>query len=465
MSSPASLDYPRPAAGLAWWCLALATALTLPTALLTSSWIPVLPLAAAALLVVFYTTLTHPPHALAAVLVLLGAAGLPLGAEGFDLGIRVYPLDFLVAVILLAGVVGWLVRRDQWAGRWPLEWAFVLLLAWLTLSLMYGLAAGNDPRTALGDYRRMALYALPLFVLAAAVRTREHVLLLLKALLISSWIVSVIAAVRIATGTGYAEATLAGTTLRYLSYVEASTAGLGVLVAAGLARASRGRSAVLWLLAGLPPFIALLASNYRTAWISLALGLVVQSLATGFGRGLRRLMTGLLLLVPVTFIVVTRTGLGQLILDRFDLSNIGTSGLWRLFSWRAAFLAWLEHPVFGTGMGYAHAFEVFNLELAEFSATTTSSIHNDPLWFLVNNGIAGVLVASVFLVPWLIRARRLARSGDPHRALVGSTALGGMALMLVVSCLQPFFSTAATVAIAAALVAIVLRTPLEGEVS
>jgi hypothetical protein len=40
-----------------------------------------------------------------------------------------------------------------------------------------------------------------------------------------------------------------------------------------------------------------------------------------------------------------------------------------------------------------------------------------------------------------------------------------MALMLVVSCLQPFFSTAATVAIAAALVAIVLRTPLEGEVS
>ena len=464
MSSPARLYQSRPATGILWWFVALATALTVPAALLTSSWLPVLPLAAAALLVVFYATVMHPPQALAAVLILLGAAGLPLGAEGFDLGIRVYPLDFLVAVILLAAVVGRLTERDRWEGRWPLQGAFVLLLAWLTLSLLHGLAAGNDPRTALGDYRRMALYALPLFVLAAAIRTGDHVRLLLKALLVSAWIVSLIAAVRIATGTGYAEATLAGTTLRYLSYVEASTAGLGVLVAAGIARASRGRAAALWLVAGLPPFIALLASNYRTAWVSLAIGLVVQSLVTGFGRGLRRLLAGLLLLVPVTFIVITRTGLGRLILDRFDVSNIGTSGLWRLFSWRAAFLAWLDHPVFGTGMGYAHAFEVFNLDLAAFSATTTSSIHNDPLWFLVNNGIAGVLVASVFLVPWLIRARRLARSSDPHRAMVGSTAMGGMSLMLVVSSLQPFFSTAATVAIAAALVAIVLRTPLEGEV-
>ena len=443
-----------------WWISALLLSVSALAGLVLESWLAAIPIAAVAFLALFAVTVASPVRTMAVVLVALGTAGLPLGAQGIDVGIRIYPLDFLLAALLLAWVSGVLADRTRWSLTWPHRGAFVVLLAFLTLSLAHGLLAGNDPRNALGDYRRMALYPLTLFVFAAIANTPAQMDTLLRALVVAGYGTVGIAMVRIVTGTGYAEEHLAGTTIRYLSYVEASTAGLAVLIAVGFARASGGRTRMLWWLAAFPPFVALLASNYRTAWIALAAGLAAQGMALGWRRGVKALGAAFIVLIPVTYFVVTRTSLGAFILDRFNLENISTSGLWRYFSWRAALTAWLGTPVLGTGLGYAHYFEMFNIEVGKYTASTTSSIHNDPLWFLVNNGLVGLVVAAFFVVPWTRRAFALARSPDLHARQVGSTALGSLLLMTVVSCLQPYFSTAATVAIAMVFVALVIRTPL-----
>ena len=445
---------------LTWSAAALLSSLLAVTGLVLQSWLVVLPIGAVMLVLLFGYTLANPPRALGLVLIVAGAAGLPLGARGIELGVRIYPLDFVVAVLLAAMVVGIWLDPNRWTSRWPLQLPFLLLLVYFTASLILGLLVGNDPRTAFGDYRRLAAYPLMLLVFAAAIQTPRDSRTLLYALVIAGYATFLIGVVRIVSGTGFAEELLAGTTIRYLSYVEAATAGLGVLAAAGFARSTHGRARIVWYALAVPPFLAVLVSNYRTAWAALALGLIIQSLSLGWKRGMRLLGLAFVIMVPVTVLMVTQTGFGGYILDRFDLSNLSSSGLWRYFSWATAFDAFAASPAWGTGMGYAHQFESFNIGAGVYSQFLTSSIHNDPLAFLVNTGLVGLTLAITFVVPWTSRAIFLAQSPEPDASLIGSTALGGLALMTAVSCLQPFFSTAATISIAMALLAIVIRTPV-----
>ena len=416
------------------------------------------PMALVVLGVTAVSTAVAPVPTLAAVTAVVGAASLPLGAQGLDLGVRVYPLDFLLAALIAGTLLGRLANPTLWRHQWPLRLAFVVFLAYLGLSLLHGLAAGHGLRDALGDFRRMAVYPVALFVLAAGIWSPKAIETMLRAIVWASYATVGIAMVRVVTGVGYAEEHLAGTTIRYLSYVEASTAGLGVLVLLGFARAATGPARLTNALAALPPFIALLVSNYRTAWLALGLGLLVTFGSLGWRRGLTVAALGALLLAPVGYLLIAYTQLGQTILDRFNPFNAATSGLWRYFSWFAALKAWLAGPWLGTGLGYAHHFEFFDIYSGTYAASTTSSIHNDPLWFLVNNGLVGLAAAAVFLVPWFRRAWALARAGSPFERQVGSTSLGSLALMVTVSCLQPFFSTAGTTLIAMVFVAIVLRT-------
>src|SRR2546426_8299943 len=59
------------------------------------------PIAMALLGVLFAATVAYPVQTLAVLVTLFGAAGLPLGAEGFDVGIRIYPLDLILAVQII----------------------------------------------------------------------------------------------------------------------------------------------------------------------------------------------------------------------------------------------------------------------------------------------------------------------------------------------------------------------------
>jgi O-antigen ligase len=443
-----------------WWVAGFLASLCALFGLLLQSWAAAVPVGVVLVGLLFAYQLANPPRALAVVLVLAGALGLPLGAQGIELAIRIYPFDILVAILLVAMLIGVWLDPARWSPRWPLQFAFLLILAYFTASLVLGLVRGNDPRTALGDYRRLAAYPLVLLVFAAAIRKPEDCRLMLKALLVAAYATAGIALVRVVSGTGFAEESLAGTTIRYLSYVEAATAGLGVLVAMGFARMAKGRARMTWYLLTIPPVLAVLVSNYRTAWVALAAGLAIQSFSLGWGRGLRLMAVSIFVLVPVTALVVSGTNVGLFVLDRFNVANLSTSGIWRYFSWISAFKAWMASPVLGTGMGYAHQFESYNIRVGAYTQFSTSSVHNDPLAFLVNTGLVGLVLALVFLVPWSRRALAQARSKEPDASLIGSTALGGLTLMTAVSCLQPFFTTAATIAIAMALVATVLRTPV-----
>ncbi len=437
-----------------WLAAGLALAVSGTVALLGQQPLFALPLMVAlgGTLMIFASA--EPMPALLSVLVLSAVFGLPLGTGGVDFGIRVYYLDILVAGLLGAAVIGTFIAPERWDHRWPGRRMYLLLFSWLTLSFVHGALAGNDLRSALGDYRRMGLYSLTILVTAAVLQHRGHVERAMNALALSGIGVAIIAVVRVATGTGYAEELLAGSTIRYLSFIEASTAGIGVLIAVSRALDPRTRSAGWWLLAAVDAG-AVLVSNYRTAWAALAAGLVVQLVIMRGRRAILAAIAMALVAAPVLYILITATPLGGLILQRFNPENITTSGLWRLFSWRNAFLTWLDHPLLGTGLGFTNVFEYFNIEVAEFAASFTSSIHNDPLWFLVNNGLVGVAAALPFTLLWFRRAGAAIR--DEATRSIAATSLGGLTIMGVTACLQPYFSTAGTVLIAATLLTAVLR--------
>lgn len=454
MSAPVPETLPRRLPTWAWLVAGLVLAASVTVALLGREPLFALPFILTAGFTFTVLASVAPLPALQAVLIVCGVFSLPLGTEGIDLGIRVYYLDFVVAGLLLAAVAGTMVAPAGWDHRWPGRKAYFLLLGWLTISFVHGILAGNDPRNVLGDYRRMGLYSLTILVTAATLQHREHVARAMNALAFSGIGIAIIAAVRIATGTGYAEEMLAGSTIRYLSFIEASTAGIAVLIALSRILDPRTRSAGWWLLAVLGT-VAVMVSNYRTAWAALLAGLAVQLIVMRGRRAIRTVALVALVMVPLLYLLIVATPLGALVLQRFNPENITTSGLWRLFSWRNAFITWLDHPLLGTGLGFVNAFEFFNIEVAEFAASFTSSIHNDPLWFLVNNGLIGVAAALPFTILWFRRAAAAIRD-EASRPIV-ATSLGCLTIMGVTACLQPYFSTAGTVLIAATLLTAVLR--------
>jgi O-antigen ligase len=451
----------RPAETITAWAVTVLVAyvfllLAYPSALAT------LPLALAAAIGLVAATASAPTFVGAALVFLSGAMGLALSTVGAEVGVRVYALDGLLLLSLVGVGMSLVAGRDRTLAA-PLLVPGALLFLFLTGSALHGLASGNEVRAVLGDYRRMALYPTILIVLLVALRDWEDARILLRGLITAGFATTGIELYRITRGVGYNEIALVGQTIRYLSYLEATTAALAALVLVGYSRMCLGRVRVLYLAASAPLVATVLFSNYRTMWLALSVGLVIQSLSLGWRRGLRAIAIGATVLVPAVYALVAWTPLGEYVLDRFDPLNAAASGMWRYFSWKAATDAWLDRPWFGTGLGYQHRFEYMNVESGNFVATTENTIHNDPLWFLVNNGAIGVVGLLVFALPLLRRALRLAASTDPCSRFCGSTSVGAFGLMVIVSLLQPFFSIGATMVLAALFVVLVLRSPFPSE--
>lgn len=405
----------------------------------------------------YVAAVVYAPTAVAALLVVLcGAVGLAVSTAGVELGVRVYLLDPLV----LGALAGTALRRFSGAApaaRWPFQLHFAVLIAYLTISAAHGALAGHELRAVLGDYRRMAMYPMILVVMGYAMRSWRDVRQIMRGVIAAGYVTTFIEARRILLGIGYNEDALAGQTIRYLSYLEATAAALAVLVLVGYARMRSGRAKFPLLAAAVPLIVTVLFSNYRTMWLALLVGLALQSLALGWRRGLKAIAGGLIVLAPIVYGLVEYSPLGTYVLDRFNLLNAAASGMWRYFSWLAAFKAWWAQPWFGTGLGYHHRFEYQNVESGHFLATTENTIHNDPLWFLVNNGIVGLAAFASLAVPVLRLALRQSDSDSAQDRFRGSTAVGALGLMLVVSMLQPFFSVGATTVVTSAFVMLVVH--------
>jgi len=152
-------------------------------------------------------------------------------------------------------------------------------------------------------------------------------------------------------------------------------------------------------------FLSLLFAQYRTGYISAAVGLLVLVLLRGKLAGLWALAAVVVVLSLWGAVVFRQAGpvalRGQTIQRAEELSS-------RIDWWRESIPVWRESPLIGRGLLTATRFEV----LARIGRTTTSTIHGTWVEALVGTGIIGVGFLAAFALVLLNRAFKEALRRD-----------------------------------------------------
>jgi len=285
-----------------------------------------------------------------------------------------------------------------------------------------------------------------------------------RLLLWSAIFLCLLAAYRVAAGTGYAAEVYAGpgNVTRYLSFTEVlgvTYGGILALTMSALATDAKGR----WLAAAAFAVftLAVIASNYRTAWVAYAGGMMLAGVILGLRtpRAAFRLLGIGVVLVIAVLVLMLITPLGPLIEEKFSAANLVETGSWRLASWLKAFSVFREHPFFGVGMGYQHVFFRPSADWQSVVLNQGNDIHNDFLWLLVNTGLIGL---AILLATWLVVVKRglgvarRAREWDEKVMAIGS--LSQLTVVGLTASFQPTISLGAA-GVSLGLIAAILANP------
>ena len=395
--------------------------------------------------------LVAAPEQLLSLLVIVSISlGNAVGASGIDIGVRIYGLD----ILLVAGAAAALAMRAEHpssgtAGDSRIWWITGTLVLYGLLSLMIGLGAHHAIRDSLGDFRRMFCYPLASFLIFRVyLRARGDLRSMAWLLGISGAVIMVIVATRVLTGSSYREQAFSvpGEAIRYLSYSEAAGASFLALAAVTGVFIARKPLRPLLLTVFTVAAVLVVMSNYRTAWLSLAFGL----LASGVVAARRKLVWALrllgtaLLIGTAALLLLRASPLWPLLSEKFSTSNLISTGSWRLFSWAKAYVVWRQHPWFGVGLGYKHEFYRLGEGLQGLYLNKGNTIHNDLLWVLVNTGVVGAALLFWFFATILARALRSVRDLGTNAGSAGSvvvaTCVGQLVVVTVTAMFQPTVS-------------------------
>ncbi|TMB98114.1 MAG: O-antigen ligase family protein [Chloroflexi bacterium] len=408
--------------------------------------------------------LAAPTIALDAVLVSCTVAGELVAATPINVGFRLYPLDLLLIPAVVAGVAQ---AADRPAAA-PLTRAWLVTIGLGLVgvaALVHGLWSHNPLLDALGTFRRMLVYPVVSFwIFTVFLRQRDALSRLRRLLLWSAVLLCLLAVYRVVAGRGYAAEvfTGVGNVTRYLSFTEVLGVIYGALLAltmSALAGDARGR----WLAGvGFAAFtLAVVASNYRTAWVAYAGGMVLAGtlITLRTPRTAWRLLPLGLVAVTTIVVVMLATPLGPLIEQKFSTANLVATGSWRLASWLKAFSVFRDHPWFGVGLGYQHQFFRPSADWQSTVLNQGNTIHNDFLWLLVNTGLIGL---TILLVTWLVVVRRglraARRAGGREKEVMTIASLAQLAVVGLTASFQPTISLGAT-GVTLGLIAAILANP------
>jgi len=418
-------------------------------------------LVASPLLLMF---LAAPTTVFDAVLVSCTVAGALVAATPINVGFRLYPLDLLLSLAVVVAIAQ--------AADWPTSapnvraWLVTIGLGVVGIAaLVNGLRSHNHLPDALGTFRRMLVYPVASFWIFTTFLRQPDALVRMRGLLLwSAVFLCMLAAYRVAAGTGYAAEVYAGpgNVTRYLSFTEVlgvTYGGILALTMSALATDAKRR----WLAAAAFALftLAVIASNYRTAWVAYAGGMMLAGviLALRTPRAAFRLLALGVVLVIAVGIVMLATPLGPLIEEKFSTANLVETGSWRLASWLKAFSVFREHPFFGVGLGYQHQFFRPSADWQSVVLNQGNDIHNDFLWLLVNTGLIGL---AILLATWLVVVRcglRTARrAGDWDETVMAIASLSQLAVVGLTASFQPTISLGAA-GVTLGLIAAILANP------
>jgi len=418
-------------------------------------------LVASPLLLMF---LAAPTTVFDAVLVSCTVAGALVAATPINVGFRLYPLDLLLSLAVVVAIA----QAAEWPTAAPSvrAWLITISLGLVGVAaLVHGLRSHNPLPDALGTFRRMLVYPVASFwIFTIFLRQPDALVRMRRLLLWSAIFLCLLAAYRVAAGTGYAAEVYAGpgNVTRYLSFTEVlgvTYGGILALTMSALATDAKGR----WLAAAAFAVftLAVIASNYRTAWVAYAGGMMLAGVILGLRtpRAAFRLLGIGVVLVIAVLVLMLITPLGPLIEEKFSAANLVETGSWRLASWLKAFSVFREHPFFGVGMGYQHVFFRPSADWQSVVLNQGNDIHNDFLWLLVNTGLIGL---AILLATWLVVVKRglgvarRAREWDEKVMAIGS--LSQLTVVGLTASFQPTISLGAA-GVSLGLIAAILANP------
>lgn len=352
-------------------------------------------------------------HFVLAVLVLRSSLDLAKTGEGTG---ALDPTSLVSLAFMAAAVLWLLARRRVVPGlRSPLHVAVVAFLFACLLS-----AIGSErPLTSLVDLSRLASWGLMFLVLDELLETRRHVLQLLVAVALSCVLPLVLGFVGVTSGQAGPLMELKGSLLRVTSTFDASNSFarylMVLLLMAWAVQALLPQVPRAFVLVGsLAATVMLVLTYTRTAWLGLALGLVVIGVLQS-----RKLLVGLL--VTAAILLVAVPPVNQRVVETFNASSEYEDGdgslSWRLSYWGEVLPLVTDNPITGIGLG-----------VTGFRTEAAKAPHNDYLRFLVEAGIVGLAAYVGFLFALLTTAVQAMR-GRP-RGFTRSVGVGFAACVL-----------------------------------
>ncbi|MDD2766539.1 MAG: O-antigen ligase family protein [Candidatus Moranbacteria bacterium] len=377
----------------------------------------------------FFLSLLRPKAGVLSLIVLTVLFERFFTLESFQFGtsmIKLYPLD----IVLFGVYVGVLAKMIYGKARFFLDRVSVFLILFFVLASIYFIESvigfnTEDISVAFSTWKNYVFYGVLFFVLPLILENESDIKQVVKYFLFAVVLGIIFIIIGVIRGEGlWTEFTPLSTEgVRLLSFPHAfyfSLAVLGMIVTGTFWEQYRYR-AVLWIALALWIF-GIVGSLMRHMWIGMFVSLIFSYVFL-FDRTLRIRTKRMFLVVFIsssvllfsafflTLIVPTST-IGhrvQSIVETVSLrltsigSTADTSISWRGSTWSSAFSALSENPLFGTGFGVRIPVE--SGEYRDF--VEIRNIHNSWLALLVQMGVLGYVVLSIFLFDLISRIWRI----------------------------------------------------------
>lgn len=378
--------------------------------------------------------------------------GLQMGVVGESRGLHFNIHEIIMAFVLVAWLARVFFKKSDWRESSPMMIPVIVFILAAILSCFVGLFNGASGLLVVFRFVRTTFFAYIFFVILNNVKTKKQIQQLIVVFLICVTLVAGFGLVQKVLGQGWSERFSKGT-LTKLGYPEGinyvagesdtsayrlnSTFAHPNVLGAYLALALPFFISLLWLYrkrwqsallaAGLLIVVAcLFFTGSRAAWI--AVGAIALFYAIFGFLDKRMIITGVtvLLIMVLAFAILAPP---SFVKKRFVSLSATEAAKARIYQYTLAIDVFIEHPIFGIGMGMeGKRVEMNNIR------QMWAAVENVYLTYLVSNGLVGlVTLLLLFIVYWGMLLFARGYSPDPLVKYYGEACILGIVGIAVAS--------------------------------
>lgn len=369
---------------------------------------------------------------------------IPQAGPGLNLGIKAPQLqgerglhfnlhEIAMAIVFICWIIGVLTKREgyTWKTKSPLLLPVIIMILATLLSCFVGLIHGAQVFVGIFRFVRTAMLAYIFFVVLNTVRTKKQLEQFVLVILIASSLVALFGVLQYALGQSWTEMV----TAKYLGHYLGYPADVNIVAGAGVQQVYRISSTfsqpniyggylafvlpfyiscmgmmirqkrwALWALLvigfGLNMF-CLVFTGSRAGWLAFG---VIMLLYAAFGIFDRRLLVAAATVALILVLLVMVMAPPSFIKARFTSQSATQAATGRMMQYKLALDFFMNHPIFGIGMGMEGQKLVDN-----GIRMTWAAVENVYLTYLVSEGLVGLgtfLLVLIFFWALLLWARK-----------------------------------------------------------